>query len=213
MKKTLQIASSSLRLAFQELYKNKLRTFLSLFGVTIGIFCIIGVLSTVTSLEKNVQDGVKSLGSNTIYIDKWSYGGGGGGSDYPWWKYASRPTPTIAEARLLTNKVDADITVVFNFSVTSTIEYGNTNLDGINYHGVTKGFEKIQPVDIVFGRYLTTQDFDNGSPTVVIGYDNAEKLFGNPEKAVGAEVKLKKRKARMRRSKANHGKRPNMGRG
>ena len=197
MKKTLQIASSSLRLAFQELYKNKLRTFLSLFGVTIGIFCIIGVLSTVTSLEKNVQDGVKSLGSNTIYIDKWSYGGGGGGSDYPWWKYASRPTPTIAEARLLTNKVDADITVVFNFSVTSTIEFGNTNLDGINYHGVTKGFEKIQPVDIVFGRYLTTQDFDNGSPTVVIGYDNAEKLFGNPEKAVGAEVKLKKRKARI----------------
>jgi putative ABC transport system permease protein len=193
--KTFQIAISSLRLAFQELYKNKLRTFLSLFGVTIGIFCIIGVLSTVTSLEKNVQDGVKSLGSNTIYIDKWAYGGGDG--DYPWWKYASRPTPTVNEARLLTEKVDADIEVVYNFSATSTVEHGNTNLEGINYHGVTQDFDKIQPIEIVHGRYLTTQDFDNGSSNIVIGYDNAEKLFGNPEKAVGAEVKLKSRKARI----------------
>ena len=197
MNKTLQIVMSSLRLAFQELYKNKLRTFLSLFGVTIGIFCIIGVLSTVTSLEKNVQDGVKSLGSNTIYIDKWSYGGGGGGADYPWWKYASRPTPNISEARLLTDKVNADISVVFNFSANATVEHGSTNLEGVNYHGVTHDFDKIQPIEIVYGRYLTTQDFDNGSSNIVIGYDNAEKLFGNPEKAVGAEVKLKSRKARI----------------
>lgn len=195
MKKTLQIVASSLRLAFQELYKNKLRTFLSLFGVTIGIFCIIGVLSTVTSLEKNVQDGVKSLGSNTIYIDKWSYGGGD--SEYPWWKYASRPTPNMTEARLLTEKVDADISVVFNFTATGIIEHGNTNLDGVSYHGVTQDFDKIQPIEIVHGRYLNTQDFDNGSPNIVLGYENAEKLFGNPEKAVGAEVKLKNRKARV----------------
>ncbi len=57
MRKTIQILISTLKLAVQELYKNKLRTFLSLFGVTIGIFCIIGVLSTVSSLEQNIQDG------------------------------------------------------------------------------------------------------------------------------------------------------------
>ena len=92
MKKTIQILISTLKLAIQELHKNKLRTFLSLFGVTIGIFCIIGVLSTVSSLEKNIQDGVKSLGTNTVYIDKWDYQGG---ADYPWWKYVNRPTPKM----------------------------------------------------------------------------------------------------------------------
>ena len=75
MRKTLEILFTTLKLAIQELGKNKMRTFLSLFGVTIGIFCIIGVLSTVSSLERNIQDGVKSLGSNTIYIDKWDYSG------------------------------------------------------------------------------------------------------------------------------------------
>src|SRR3954468_2340543 len=94
MRRIIEIASSSFKIAMQELWKNKLRTFLSLFGVTIGIFCIIGVLATVNSLELNIQSEIKALGTNTIYIDKWEYGGG---PDYPWWKYVKRPSPRIEE--------------------------------------------------------------------------------------------------------------------
>ena len=126
MRKTIQILISTLKLAVQELYKNKLRTFLSLFGVTIGIFCIIGVLSTVSSLEQNIQDGVKSLGTNTVYIDKWDYQGG---ADYPWWKYVNRPTPKMLESEILREKVGANINVVFNFSTQSFVEYENNNID------------------------------------------------------------------------------------
>ena len=62
MRKTFEIVWTSFKQALSELKGNKLRTFLSLFGVTIGIFCIIGVLSAVQSLEKNIQDDIKSLG-------------------------------------------------------------------------------------------------------------------------------------------------------
>src|SRR5215203_3824743 len=96
MRRIFEIALSSFRIAMQELWKNKLRTFLSLFGVTIGIFCIIGVLATVNSLEYNIQSEIKSLGTNTIYIDKWEYSVGGG-PDYPWWKYQKRPSPKYVE--------------------------------------------------------------------------------------------------------------------
>ena len=192
MLKTLQILSATIKLAIQEIRKNKLRTFLSLFGVTIGIFCIIGVLATVKSLEQNVQDGVKALGSNTVYIDKWDYSGG---ADYPWWKYVNRPTPRIQEAELLREKVGAGIKVVYNFSTQSFIEFEDNKLDNINYHGVTEDFPVIQPLEIAYGRYLNQMDFVRGTPSILIGYDNAEKLFGNPEKAVGAEVTLRKRKA------------------
>ncbi|MGN6616472.1 MAG: ABC transporter permease, partial [Ilyomonas sp.] len=85
----------------QELRVNKLRTFLSLFGITIGIFCIIGVLATVDSLQSKVQADVKSLGTNTIYIDKWQYSGG---PDYPWWKYVNRPTPKYNEVKFIEEK-------------------------------------------------------------------------------------------------------------
>ena len=71
MRRLFAIISSSFKMALGELWKNKLRTFLSLFGITIGIFCIIGVLATVNSLEHNIQSEIKSMGTNTIYIDKW----------------------------------------------------------------------------------------------------------------------------------------------
>ena len=91
-------------MAVEEFRSNKLRTFLSLFGVTIGIFCIISVLSTVGSLEAAVQNDIKSLGSKTVYIDKWEYKGG---DEYPWWKYVNRPTPKFREIELLRQKVPA----------------------------------------------------------------------------------------------------------
>ena len=92
MHKTLNILGNSLLLTMQELRVNKLRTALSLTGISFGIFCIIGVLATVNSLEMNVQNDIKSLGSNTIYIDKWDYSGG---PDYPWWKFVNRPVTLI----------------------------------------------------------------------------------------------------------------------
>src|SRR3954469_2070027 len=98
MRKLLTILGSSLRLTLQELKVNKLRTALSLTGVAFGIFCIIGVLATVGSLERNIQNEVKSLGTNTIYIDKWEYGGG---SDRPTWKYRARPNMKIEESGMI----------------------------------------------------------------------------------------------------------------
>jgi putative ABC transport system permease protein len=192
MRKTLEIVWTTLKLAVQELIKNKLRTFLSLFGVTIGIFCIIGVLSTVSSLEKNIQDGVKSLGNNTVYIDKWDYQGG---AVYPWWKYVNRPSPKLMEMRLIEEKMSAKINAVFSFTTQSFIQFDDDKLDGINYHGITDEFDKIQPIEIVYGRYLNQMDFDYGTPNIVIGYDNAEVLFGKPEKAIGKEVSLRNKKA------------------
>lgn len=192
MRKTVEILWTTLKLALQELGKNKMRTFLSLFGVTIGIFCIIGVLSTVNSLEKNIQDGIKSLGNNTIYIDKWDYQGG---ADYPWWKFVNRPSPKLNEIKLIKSKINAKINIVFNFTTQSFIQYGNDKLDGINYHGVTDEFDKIQPVEIQYGRYLNQMEFDYGTNSIIIGYENAEKLFGNPEKAVGKVVDLRNKKA------------------
>jgi putative ABC transport system permease protein len=102
MRKTLNILQNSVRLTFQELRVNKLRTALSLTGVAFGIFCIIGVLATVNSLERNIQNEVSSLGSNTIYIDKWEYSGG---PDKPFWKFRARPVMKYEEMDLIKRKL------------------------------------------------------------------------------------------------------------
>ncbi|MGB2289929.1 MAG: ABC transporter permease, partial [Schleiferiaceae bacterium] len=62
--------------AFISLATNKLRTLLSLLGITIGIFAIILVYSIVDSLEKSIRDSVSQFGDNVVYVQKWPWGGG-----------------------------------------------------------------------------------------------------------------------------------------
>ncbi len=64
-------------MALQEFRSNKLRTFLSLLGITFGIFCIISVLATISSMKTAVQNDIKTLGTNTVFIDKWQYANDG----------------------------------------------------------------------------------------------------------------------------------------
>lgn len=183
-------------MALQELWKNKLRTFLSLFGITIGIFCIIGVLATVNSLERNIQNEVKSLGTNTIYIDKWDYTSGGG-PDYPWWKFVNRPMPKYAEVKYIKERTSSAKYVAFRIKTVSNVEYRNNTLSNVNIYGISPDFNKIQPIELNDGRYLSDAEFDRGSNAVVIGFAIAEKLFGSADIAIGKEIGSRGKKVRI----------------
>lgn len=183
-----EIAWTSFKMALQEFRSNKLRTFLSLLGITFGIFCIISVLSTISSMQMAVNNDIKSLGNKTIYIDKWQYEGG---PDFPWWKYIKRPVPKFEEMNLLRLKVPDAAHMDFEIEMQSTVDYEDNSLSGVNFYGNTEDFDKIQRIAIGSGRYFQQSDFDRGTPYVVMGYSIAEKLFGNPERAVGKTVKLK----------------------
>lgn len=192
MRRVFEILGSSLNLTWQEFKSHKIRTLLSLSGVAFGIFCIIGVLAAVNSLEYAVQKDIKALGTNTVYIDKWEYADGG--NDYPWWKYVKRPDPAYEEMVMLKKKVPAAANVAFNISTSGSLELDDNTVSGVNYYGITEEFSNIQPIDIHLGRYLQQSDFDYGANVFVIGYEVAVNLFGNAEKAVGQTVKMKQGK-------------------
>jgi putative ABC transport system permease protein len=192
MIKLLSILWNSFKMALQELRVNKLRTFLSLFGVTIGIFCIIGVLATVDSLKRQVKKDIDALGNNTIYIDKWDYAGG---NDYPWWKFINRPEPTYNEMRFLKSVSELSANMSFFVSNSSSITNGDNVLNGGQIYGVTDEFKTIQILEIEEGRYLSDKDFNEGTPTAMMGFSIAEKLFGKPAKAVGKEITFNGKKA------------------
>ena len=195
MRRIFEIAASSFRIAMQELWKNKLRTFLSLFGVTIGIFCIIGVLATVNSLELNIQSEIKALGTNTIYIDKWEYSGGG--PDYPWWKYVKRPSPKYAEVEEIKSRASTADHVAFEINVMTSAEVKDNTLSNVIVYGVSEEFPSVQPIEIQQGRFLTDAEFGLGSNAAVIGNEIAEKLFSTPGRAVGKQVTVKGKKVNV----------------
>jgi putative ABC transport system permease protein len=187
MRRTLNILGSSFRLTMQELMVNKLRTSLSLIGISFGIFCIIGVLATVNSLEMNIQNQIKSLGTNTIYIDKWDYTGG---PDYPWWKFVNRPVPKFEEVNFIKERSQLASKVAFEIDTRVNLEYDNYALEGVTMFGVSEEENDIQPITMAYGRFISGNEFSSGSPVAIIGYTNAENLFGNASLAIGKEIKI-----------------------
>jgi putative ABC transport system permease protein len=194
-RRSLEIISSSFRMAMLELWKNKLRTFLSLFGITIGIFCIIGVLATVNSLEQNIKNEINSLGSNTIYIDKWEYTPSD--DEYPWWKYVNRPSPRYSELAQIKERTPSAKYAAFTIDAQDEVEYRGSVLSNVNLYGISEEFSDIQPIEISAGRYFSNAEFDRGINAVVIGNEIAEKLFGQPDIAIDRELTIRGKKVKV----------------
>jgi putative ABC transport system permease protein len=186
--KSLNILRNSLRLTLQELKVNKLRTALSLTGVAFGIFCIIGVLATVTSLETNIQNEINSLGSNTIYIDKWDYSGG---PDKPMWKFRARPVMRYEDVELIKQRSQLIDNITYLVRAGDNITYGDNSIQNVSVYGIIEQQAAIQPINFEAGRYISDAEFNSGSPVGLIGYDNAEKLYGEAGRALGKQFEIK----------------------
>ena len=187
MLRLLNILWNSFKMSLGELKNNKLRSALSLTGVAFGIFCIISVLATVNSLEYKIQNDIASLGTNTIYVDKWQYGAGDNG-DYPWWKFVNRPMPKFEDVKYIKQRSSLAENVAFFTSTGGNLDYENSEMQNVNIYGVSEDYNKIQTVDIAAGRYFTESEFLHGNPVAVLGYENSTELFGTAERAVGKTV-------------------------
>src|SRR5215471_9752577 len=161
MRKMLNILWNSFKMSLGELKNNKLRSALSLTGVAFGIFCIISVLATVNSLEYKIQNDITALGTNTIYIDKWEYGAGDNG-DYPWWRFVNRPIPKYNEVKYIKQRTSLAENVAYFTQNYTKLDYGNSELQGVNIYGVSNEYNDIQTIDIAAGKYFTEADFTRG---------------------------------------------------
>src|SRR5688572_11173080 len=98
----LRLLRESFGFAINALRNNKLRTILSLLGVTIGIFSIIAVLAAVDSLDRKIKSDMSSLDKNTMYLKRFSFGP----SEIPRWKREQYPDVTYDEFEYLKNSVN-----------------------------------------------------------------------------------------------------------
>jgi putative ABC transport system permease protein len=188
----LKILQESFRFAIQALFGNKLRTLLSLLGVTIGIFAIISVFAVVDSLERNIRGSVESLGENVVFVTKWPWSMGG---DYPWWKYYQRPLPTIQELASLEQRLEVAEAATFVAGAgDKTAKFESNDVEGIGVAGVSHGYQDVYGFELSSGRYFSLLESATGKPVAIIGANIAEVLFegNNP---LGKEIKFMGQKA------------------
>lgn len=174
--------------AFQQLAANKLRSFLSLSGISIGIICIISVLSAVDSLKDNISQSFQKLGNDVLYIDKmpWTEDG-----HQQWWKYMQRPEPTYQDLEAIKRKSRLSSYASFAvFIPARTLKFGNSSVEGAYMAGVTDDYQNIFNLEFDKGRFFTPFETSTGANRAIIGYVLAEKLFGTID-PIGRRIKLK----------------------
>jgi putative ABC transport system permease protein len=188
-----QILGTSTVQAFHELRANKLRTFLSLLGITIGIFCIIAVLTVLDSMKENIQKEMSTLGSDILYVGRWPWMDEGG--EYKWWEYWRRPGITPQQAKAVeTQAPDVAVATLCLNTRRLTVKYNDMDVSSITGYAVTNGFDKVQSIEIGAGRYLSASELDGGSNSVILGYGVYQNLFPANTNALGRNVTFLGRK-------------------
>lgn len=193
MNNITQIIGTSTVQAFHELRANKLRTFLSLLGITIGIFCIISVLTVLDSLKNNIQKEVATLGSDVLYVGRWPWMDEGG--EYKWWEYWRRPSMTPTEMKAIESQIpDVSFATLCLASRQLDVKHNDMELGSIQGYAVMTGFDKIQNIEIANGRYLSAAELDGGTNSVILGDEICNGLFPGNVNPLGKTVTFHGRK-------------------
>lgn len=176
-----------IRQAWGQLIANRLRTLLSLLGITIGIFCIIAVKSAVSSLEENIRSSFEKLGNDVLYISKMPW------AENPhenYWKYIRRPNPDLIDLETLERRSELmDIGALSVFIGRRSIKYESSSVGGAYLMGVTFDYAEILNVPIEKGRWMNVFEYQSGRNTVVLGHTVSDELFPRGE-ALGKNVTI-----------------------
>lgn len=186
MKMYLRLISESFKFAMNALRTNKLRTLLSLLGVTIGIFSIIAVLAAVDSLDKKIKKDLSSLDKNMIYVFKGSFGP----SEIPKWKQEQFPQIKYDEYLFLKNNLPEVQEMAFQLFVRpETVKNDEKSISNVNIVPVSHEFINIQLLEFDSGRFYNEVEGNRGAAMAVIGSEIATSLFGNID-PIGKTVRL-----------------------
>ena len=182
----LRLLSESFSFAINALRNNKLRTLLSLLGVTIGIFSIIAVLAAVDSMDKKIKEDLSDMDMNTLYLMRFSFGP----SEIPKWKREQFPDVTYDEFEHIKRNVNGIDKISFNlFTRNENIKYESKTVNSIRVKPSTEDFFDIEPIKIDKGRLFNESESNSGSPVIVIGSEVAIGLFENSD-PIGKKVRL-----------------------
>ena len=182
----IRLLKESFAFAFNALRSNKLRTFLSLLGVTVGIFSIIAVLAAVDSLKKNIVDSLDGMDKNTIYLFKYSFGP----TEVEKWKRDQFPQVKYDEYQYLQKSMPDIDKISFNFFTNNqSIKYDDNTVNSIRVKPSTNEFFEIEPFKVDKGRLFNEAESNSGTSVIVIGSEVADGLFKGNE-PIGKQIRL-----------------------
>jgi putative ABC transport system permease protein len=179
--------------AFNSVIVNKLRTFLSLFGITIGIFSIISVFTVLDWMEKSIRDSISTLGDNVIHVSKWPWGFE---PNLKWWDIMKWPAISDDDYQSVLKRSTKTATASLRVVEQKPIKYRKNLANESTIWAVTHEFESIRSFEIEKGRYFSPEESASGKNVAIIGAVLAEKLFDKAE-PVGKQIMISGKKTNV----------------
>lgn len=164
-----------IKIAFQALNANKMRSFLTTLGIVIGITTVIGIHSIIQGLNRSFYTSISALGSDTLYISKFSWF-----SRIDWILSRNRKDLTLErEGKAIKQYATLVKAVAPSVSAQRTVKYESEKLTNVEITGTTEDYAQTSNVIPEYGRMLNKQDVDHRRNVCVIGWEVADKLFKN----------------------------------
>ncbi len=177
----------SFRIALHSLRTSKMRSFLSLLGISLGIFSIIAVKSAVDSFHDTIASGFSEFGSDILYVDQrpWIIK-----SRKEWMSYNKRPTVDYEYYEHLRDNLESAKYITFSsFTGGKTIKYNSNSVSNAFIIGSTLDYLRINDLEFEEGRFLNSFEYENATNKVILGATVASSLFEGLD-PIGKKVKL-----------------------
>jgi putative ABC transport system permease protein len=163
------------RIALTSLRANKLRSFLTVLGILIGVSSVIAIVAITQGLDRYMAERVLELGSGTFSVQKMPEIIT---SREQWMEMNKRKDITLGDAEAVRDACTACSEVGAFLSTGRSVKYGRERSDDVRVMGVTENFSRIGSVrDLLAGRHLVNEDIESARPVAVIGADLVDSFF------------------------------------
>jgi len=193
MRVFLNLFKEGVLFAINSVIINKLRTFLSLFGITIGIFSIISVFTVLDWMEKSIRDSISSLGDNVVYVEKfpWSFD-----PNLAWWDIIRWPAVSLKDYEAVLKKSEKAKSACLIIYQSRNIKYKKNQADNAQIWASTHEYAEIRSFELEDGRYFTPEESASGKNVAILGNKVAEELFDKSD-PVGKQIIVGKNKVNV----------------
>ncbi|UCH20743.1 MAG: ABC transporter permease [Deltaproteobacteria bacterium] len=180
----MNIWLTALRLAIGSLRAYKVRSFLTMLGIIIGIGSVIVMINVGRGAEVNIQEQIRNLGSNMLMIFSGSSRSGGvrGG-------FGTKPSLRVKDAEAIARECPAVAEVTYSIVKNMQIVAGNSNW-GTSVQGTTPEYRLVRNWPVKYGEFINAHHMKSAASVVVLGSAVAENLFESWEDVIGQKIRI-----------------------
>jgi putative ABC transport system permease protein len=165
--------SEAIRIAWEAIIKNGVRSVLTMLGIIIGVAAVIIMVAISAGTEASIQESITSLGSNLVFVQS-SFQRGGPGQ-------GPQGGLVFDDATAIADQVNGVKAVVVEQGSSETVKVGSVVLDEVSLLGSTPDLLSVRDMGIASGRYFNQTDVDRKNKVVVLGLSIAQELFSDSD--------------------------------